>query len=792
MEEADLLADMVAIMRKGELAAWGSPLELKTQHASALKFTLLVEKDNVAAAKESIRNHFAGSMNQIEIDAGDAGNISVTVLNVQQNVKGEGVPVDTLSSFVAWLECEESGVMEYGFSNSSLEEVFLKITGGDTEVTQVQTNNEAATESSDLDELSPRPETINLTVFTPQLTISRQVLALVWQKLVSTWTGRRSIFSWIIFGIFVTISTILGVQFAHTPDKVPGLTIQVGFLTFILLNICGSVYGDRSEGLLYLMRTQGLMTSSYCLGIGLYALVLSLIYSIIMLALLYATPMFREPDVCKDPYGYCEGTFGKVPSVSTYGMISIPVMDEFEGQPVSMYAYSSPGGLGKLIGAGLVFSLTLPGASLASSYLPGNKFALVMIAFISLGATVLPLVFYFGSLSLPDDEILHNCVDTNVFNQELCYERLNSGIVDEAFLDCISLLQGNFGLCLPAYAGLLPQIGFFQMLSMTVLANIKFYSEPPGYAEQVFMPKVQSGDCSGTVCAVPFASKVYGRSAGWELLGGLVLIIIGIVGSYIFTFPVPFVLSLKHHVKDAIVTFWGKTKRVVTEDGEAENECELEEVDKERQIVGDIAAPLLCPSQSTSGPVISDHSAIPRDEIPPILMHNLRKEYPSFGRSPPKVALDCLDLHVQRGEVLGLLGQNGAGKTTALKILACAHDATSGLGLVAGYDVASERISVFERLGNCPQFDVIWPLLTVKEHLVFFAKLKSIPRDAIYSASQDIAMAVGLGDDSVFNRRAGALSGGMRRRLSIAISLIGAPRVFVLDEPTTGYVRLIR
>jgi ABC-type multidrug transport system ATPase subunit len=121
-----------------------------------------------------------------------------------------------------------------------------------------------------------------------------------------------------------------------------------------------------------------------------------------------------------------------------------------------------------------------------------------------------------------------------------------------------------------------------------------------------------------------------------------------------------------------------------------------------------------------------------------------------------------------------------------LKILAGAHDATSGIGLVSGFDVSSERIKVFESLGNCPQFDVIWPKMTVKEHLTFFAKLKGLPRPDIPNACLNIATAVGLGTDVVYNRNAGALSGGMRRRLSIAISLVGAPSVFVLDEPTTG------
>lgn len=135
-----------------------------------------------------------------------------------------------------------------------------------------------------------------------------------------------------------------------------------------------------------------------------------------------------------------------------------------------------------------------------------------------------------------------------------------------------------------------------------------------------------------------------------------------------------------------------------------------------------------------------------------------------------------------------LTGKNGAGKTTALKVLSAAHDSSGGLALVAGYDVSCERISVFERLGNCPQFDTIWATLSVQRHLEFFARLKGLPRAQVVNSARSIASAVGLGHPDVYRRNAGALSGGMRRRLSIAISLIGAPSVLLLDEPSTGLV----
>jgi ABC-type multidrug transport system ATPase subunit len=101
--------------------------------------------------------------------------------------------------------------------------------------------------------------------------------------------------------------------------------------------------------------------------------------------------------------------------------------------------------------------------------------------------------------------------------------------------------------------------------------------------------------------------------------------------------------------------------------------------------------------------------------------------------------------------------------------------------------VGCEQISVFERLGSCPQFDAsLWPSLSVKLHLEFFARLKGLPNNKVKAIARSIASAVGLGSPAVYRRDAGGLSGGMRRRLSIAISLIGAPSVLLLDEPTTG------
>jgi ABC-type multidrug transport system ATPase subunit len=122
MEEADLLADTVAIMRRGELAALGTPLELKAAHGSELQFSILVPKEDTMTAAVFIRSHFEAVSKWITIIANETGNINVTILKIAKRVGGDGVGFDALSQFVAWLNDPKSNVLEYGFSNCSLEE----------------------------------------------------------------------------------------------------------------------------------------------------------------------------------------------------------------------------------------------------------------------------------------------------------------------------------------------------------------------------------------------------------------------------------------------------------------------------------------------------------------------------------------------------------------------------------------------------------------------------------------------------------------------------------------------
>lgn len=190
----------------------------------------------------------------------------------------------------------------------------------------------------------------------------------------------------------------------------------------------------------------------------------------------------------------------------------------------------------------------------------------------------------------------------------------------------------------------------------------------------------------------------------------------------------------------------------------------------------------------------TDQSATQRDSSgrlqvqDAIVVHRLHKVFQGSGSRQAKVAVNDLCLGVPYGECLGLLGPNGAGKTTAISILSGAMSPSTGYALLGGYDVATQLDSVHQVLGICPQFDTVWPDLTVSDHLHFYARLKGIPRGLIRPAVQQVAERVGLDGDPLHGKSAD-LSGGMRRRLSLAIALIGNPPIVFLDEPTTGLVR---
>jgi len=156
-----------------------------------------------------------------------------------------------------------------------------------------------------------------------------------------------------------------------------------------------------------------------------------------------------------------------------------------------------------------------------------------------------------------------------------------------------------------------------------------------------------------------------------------------------------------------------------------------------------------------------------------------------FGRGSKSVrAVDGIDLRVEPGEVYGFLGPNGAGKSTTVLMLTTLLPPTSGAARVAGYDVVKQGQKVRTAIGAALQEAALDPLLTGREHLKLQAALHGLPRKEREKRGEELLERVGLPEAA--DRKVRGYSGGMKRRLDLALSLVHGPEILFLDEPTTG------
>ncbi len=164
--------------------------------------------------------------------------------------------------------------------------------------------------------------------------------------------------------------------------------------------------------------------------------------------------------------------------------------------------------------------------------------------------------------------------------------------------------------------------------------------------------------------------------------------------------------------------------------------------------------------------------------MPAIEVEKIRKQFNSF------TAVDSVSFTVAEGEIFGLLGPNGAGKSTLIRMLTTLLPPTSGVARVGGFDIVREAADVRRCIGVIPQALTSDLELTLEENMHIYGKLYGVPRERRHHIVRELLQAVEL--DAWADKPVKFLSGGMRRRLEIARGLVHEPRIFFLDEPTTG------
>ena len=154
------------------------------------------------------------------------------------------------------------------------------------------------------------------------------------------------------------------------------------------------------------------------------------------------------------------------------------------------------------------------------------------------------------------------------------------------------------------------------------------------------------------------------------------------------------------------------------------------------------------------------------------------------------LAVDRLDLTVEQGELFALLGVNGAGKTTTIKMLSCLTRPSAGEAWLDGKSILSQAAEVKQRIGVSPQETAVAPNLTAEENLLLMCGVHGFSKEKSRQKAAELTAQLGLAP--ILHRRAGKLSGGWQRRLSIAMALVSQPEILFLDEPTLGLDVLAR
>jgi hypothetical protein len=269
MEEADLLADDVAILNDGELVASGTPLELKTKYGSTLTFSIQTDTQNVQKTEFKIKEILPIHSKYVTISSSiHTGKITVKIERLDKAAR-----THKLSDFVSWLESDESNVLDYGFSCSSLEDVFMAVIKNDfkhsRDIPNIEDSDKEDSYHQEIDEEGnaimdedhQEAELIDhISGFKMRLNVLNQTEAWARHVFLRKWTGRRSFVDCAFFGALIFGTFLAGNKAAGTGGDVliliPFMTIPVLAINLILPSIIYPFHFDKVSGLLQLMKNQ--------------------------------------------------------------------------------------------------------------------------------------------------------------------------------------------------------------------------------------------------------------------------------------------------------------------------------------------------------------------------------------------------------------------------------------------------------------------------------------------------------------------------------------------------------
>lgn len=162
----------------------------------------------------------------------------------------------------------------------------------------------------------------------------------------------------------------------------------------------------------------------------------------------------------------------------------------------------------------------------------------------------------------------------------------------------------------------------------------------------------------------------------------------------------------------------------------------------------------------------------------PLVVSGLWKHYDQF------TAVKGISFYVEPNECFGLLGPNGAGKTSTFKMITGEHAISDGTAYINKYNVITDHLSSIQQFGYCPQFDALLEQLTARETLIMYSRLRGVPPDRLDKTVNTLITLLGI--QSFADQKVFGYSGGTKRKLSVAIAMVGYPAVLILDEPSCG------